>query len=110
MERNKYELTQRVLSRKYSDILQGFEKAHDDRRIAWNCYQQIISDCEDMRASGQETSFVCCAVNKSIHEQEAVIDEIITRFLGKVYLGSRWVDVREEMNEQETESHWRERK
>ncbi len=94
MGRNKYELQHRVLSHKYADILQGFEEAHDDRRIAWNCYQQIISACEVMRDSGMENNFVCCAVNKSIQEQEAEIDEIITRFTGKVYEGARWVDVR----------------
>lgn len=33
----------------------------------------------------------------TLQEQEAEIDEIITRFTGKVYLGVRWVDVREEM-------------
>ena len=97
MERNKYELQRGVLARKYAYILRGFEAARDDRRVAWNCYQQIIAACEAMRDSEMENSFICCAVNKSIQEQEAEIDEIITRFTGKVYLGVRWVDVREEM-------------
>lgn len=96
MEQNKYELQRRVLSRKYADILHGFEEACDDRRIAWNCYHQLISACEAMIDSGMENSFICCAVNKSIREQEAKIDEIITRFIGKVYTGVRWVDVLEE--------------
>ncbi|WP_300268972.1 hypothetical protein [uncultured Flavonifractor sp.] len=94
MEQNKYELQRRVLSRKYADILRGFEAARDDRRVAWNCYQQIIAACEAMRDSGMENNFACCAVNKAIREQEAEIDEIITRFTGKVYEGARWVDVR----------------
>lgn len=97
MERNKYELQREVLARKYETILKDFEDTNDDRRIAWNCYQQIIAACEAMRDSEMENSFICCAVNKSIQEQEAEIDEIITRFTGKVYLGVRWVDVREEM-------------
>lgn len=97
MERNKYELQRGVLARKYTTILQGFEEAKDDRRIAWNCYQQIIAACEAMRDSGMENNFICCAVNKSIRDQEAEIDEIITRFTGKVYMGVRWVDVQEEM-------------
>lgn len=70
MGRNKYELQRGVLARKYTTILQGFEEAKDDRRIAWNCYQQIIGACEAMRDSGMENNFVCCAVNKSIREQE----------------------------------------
>ncbi len=97
MERNKYELQHGVLARKYVDILRDFEEARDDRRVAWNCYQQIIAACEAMRDSGMENNFICCAVNKSILEQEAEIDEIITRFTGKVYMGVKWVDVREEM-------------
>lgn len=95
MGRNKYELQRGVLARKYTTILQGFEEAKDDRRIAWNCYQQIIAACEAMRDSGMENNFICCAVNKSIREQESEIDEIITRFTGKVYKGVRWVDVTE---------------
>lgn len=97
MERNKYELQHGVLARKYVDILRDFEEARDDRRVAWNCYQQIIAACEAMRDSGMENNLICCAVNKSILEQEAEIDEIITRFTGKVYMGVKWVDVREEM-------------
>ena len=64
MERNKYELLHGVLARKYVDILRDFEEARDDRRVAWNCYQQIIAACEAMRDSGMENNFICCAVNK----------------------------------------------
>lgn len=74
MERNKYELQREVLARKYETILKDFEDTNDDRRIAWNCYQQIIGACEAMRDSGMENNFVCCAVNKSIREQETEID------------------------------------
>ena len=45
MERNKYELQREVLARKYETILKDFEDTNDDRRIAWNCYQQIIAAC-----------------------------------------------------------------
>lgn len=70
MERNKYELQREVLARKYETILKDFEDTNDDRRIAWNCYQQIIGACEAMRDSGMENNFVLRAVNKSIREQE----------------------------------------
>ena len=95
MERNMYELKREVLARKYETILKDFEDTNDDRRIAWNCYQQIIAACEAMRDSGMENNFTCCAVNKAIHEQESKIDGIITRFTGKVYKGVQWVDVTE---------------
>lgn len=92
MERNKYDLTRKVLTHKYADILQNFEETCDDRRIAWNCYQQIITACQAMRDSGIENNFIRCAVNKRIQEQEAEIDKIITRFTGKVYKGIKWID------------------
>ena len=74
MDRNKYDLHREVLTHKYADILKSFEETHDDRRIAWNCYQQLIGACEAMRDSGMENSFACCAVNKAMQEQEAEID------------------------------------
>lgn len=70
MERNKYEIQRKVLAHKYGTILKDFEDTDDDRRIAWNCYQQLIGACEAMRDSGMENNFICCAVNKSIREQE----------------------------------------
>lgn len=66
MERNKYEIQRKVLAHKYGTILKDFEDTDDDRRIAWNCYQQLIGACEAMRDSGMENNFICCAVNKSI--------------------------------------------
>ena len=93
MERNAYEIKREVIIRKYANIIKSFEEAHDDRRIAWNCYQQIIGACEAMRDSDMENNFVHCAVNNSLRQQEAEIDEIITRFTGKVYKGVRWVNV-----------------
>ena len=91
MERNKYDLHREVLTHKYADILKSFEETHDDRRIAWNCYQQLITACEAMRDSGMEDSFACCAVNEAIRQQQAEIDAIITRFTGNVYKGAKWV-------------------
>lgn len=70
MGRNKYDIHREVITLKYADIIKSFEEARDDRRIAWNCYQQIIGACEAMRDNGMENSFVCCAVNDSIRQQE----------------------------------------
>ena len=72
MERNKYDLHREVLTHKYADILKSFEETHDDRRIAWNCYQQLITACEAMRDSGMEDSFACCAVNEAIRKVEEI--------------------------------------
>lgn len=70
MKRNMYQIKIEVLGRKYETILKDFEDTNDDRRIAWNCYQQLIGACEAMRDSGMENNFVCHSVNESIREQE----------------------------------------
>lgn len=99
----KYELHAEVLNNKYGRIIQGFEKACDDRRVAWNCYQQLITACGAMNESDMANSFVCCAVNDAIRQQEAEIDEIITRFTGLFYVGSRWLPEEEAIKERKRE-------
>lgn len=85
---NAYRTTAAVITRKYADFMGDFEQQHDDRRVAFNTYRQIIEACKAM--DGMENNFICCAVNNSIREEEAVIDEIIARFTGKVYKDCRW--------------------
>lgn len=95
MERNAYEIRIEVMTRKYGNILKAFEHTGDDRRFAWNCYQQLVNACQDMKDRGMENSFVCCAVNNKMHEQQTLIDGIITRFTGKVYQGFQWKNISE---------------
>lgn len=92
MRLSKYELHAKVLSDKYGEIIQGYEHQHDDRRIAWNCYNQLLAACKDMNDINTENSFICAAVNNAIKEQEAQIDEIIFRFEGLTRKGGRWVN------------------
>lgn len=92
MARNKYDLHAEIITRKYAKILQSFQEADDDRRIAWNCYQQLLTACGAMTACGMENNFVCCAVNEKIREQEAEIDSIITRFTGLEYRDYEWTE------------------
>lgn len=95
MERNMYQIKIEVLNHKYGSILKDFEETCDDRRTAWNRYQQLVDACQSMKDCGVENSFVCCAVNKQMREQQDVIDGIITRFTGKIYKGVKWEDVAE---------------
>lgn len=91
MKRNKYDLHIEVLGHKYGEVLQGFEEARDDRRIAWNLYQQIVGACKAMVECNVTDTFICVAVNKKIAEEEAMIDSIITRFTGKTYVSCKWM-------------------
>lgn len=92
MARKQYDLKAEVINHKYSRILRSFEEACDDRRIAWNCYQQLIAACGVLSSCDMENSFVCCAVNARIKEQEAKIDSIITRFTGLEYRDNEWTE------------------
>lgn len=83
--KQQYELKARVLTHKYGDIMTDYQDRTDDRRIAYNMYQQMLKACKDMSASGIDNSFIRNAVNEAIHVQEQEIDEIIIRFTGKVY-------------------------
>lgn len=81
MERNKYELLHGVLARKYVDILRDFEEARDDRRVAWNCYQQIIAPCSvccDTYGGCQEPCPYGCT-GEGAHEQKPVTTPPITQ-------------------------------
>lgn len=89
MMSNAYHITAAAITRKYAEFMEDFDQRHDDRRIAFNAYRQIIEACKAME--GVENIFIRVAVTRSIHEEEAEIDEIITRFTGKVYKDYRWV-------------------
>lgn len=85
---NVYRTMAVVITRKYAEFMEDFEQQHDDRRIAFNIYRQIIEACKAME--DMENIFVRVAVTRSISEAESEIDEIITRFTGKAYKGCRW--------------------
>lgn len=89
---NAYRLKAKVLTTKYGKILKEFEETGDDRRTAWNCYQQLLTACSDMEACGTENCFICNAVNMHMREQETIIDRIVTRFTGLEYRNYQWTE------------------
>ena len=93
MERNKYELQREVLARKYETILKDFEDTNDDRRIAWNCYQQIIAACEAMRDSGMENNFTCGYV-------DCVIGMMTSKEAARKLLREQLYDMRNELTKE----------
>lgn len=92
MTRNMYNIKAELLTRKYGEILKDFEDAVDDRRIAWNIYQQLLEVCQVMDECNMENAFICCAVSDKIKEKEASIDNIITRFTGLVFQDYTWTE------------------
>lgn len=94
MRLSKYELHAEVLNRKYSEIIKSYEHRCDDRRVAWNCYNQLLAACKAMAEINTENNFIRVAVDKAIKEQEAQIDEIIFRFEGLTRKNSCWVDTK----------------
>lgn len=89
MKKNEYRLKAEYITRKYSEFIEDFAKLTDDRRVAYNCYRQIMNACEAME--GQEDTFIRNAVNNHIQEEMKTIDRIITRFTRKVYQGMKWL-------------------
>lgn len=87
---NHYKRKAELISWKYAEFMPDFEKQGDDRRIAFNCYQQIIGACKVMAEINTDNNFICCAINHEIASQEEKIDSIITRFTGKVYKHACW--------------------
>lgn len=87
-----YELKAKVLIHKYGDIMADYQDRTDDRRIAYNMYQQALKACKDMAKSNIDNYFILNAVNEAIGVQKQEIDEIITRFTGKVYKDFTWVE------------------
>lgn len=83
-----YQLRAKILKHKYSAIAEEFKQYEDDRLLVANMLDQLLEVCEDMETV--VNAFICVAVNKSIKEQDAKMESIVTRFTGKVYKDNLW--------------------
>lgn len=83
-----YRLKAEILKRKYGAIAEEFKQYKNDRLLVANMLDQLLEACEGMETV--ENAFICVAVNKSIKEQDAEMESIVTRFTGKVYKDNRW--------------------
>jgi hypothetical protein len=86
-----YRLKAEILKRKYGVIAEEFKQYKDDRLLVANMLDQLLEVCEDMETV--LNAFISVAVNKSIKEQDAEMEAIVTRFTGTAYKDNRWQSV-----------------
>lgn len=87
-EKNVYRLKATILTQKYQSIAKDFEQHHDDRKLVTNMYHQLIDACKAMEH--MENSFVRVAFNVKFKEQDAEMEQIVTRFTDTAYDGHKW--------------------
>lgn len=90
MSESRYDVKAWLLKRKYEPFVQEFKQHHDDRILVVNMLDQLLEACEAMR--GMENVFVRVAFNRAFDEQDKEMEEIVTRFTGKVWNECKWVD------------------
>ena len=65
----------------YGKYIDEFRGCHDDRRVYYNIYQQIVEAVESL--DDNPNNYVCVAVNDAIRADLMMMDDILVRF-GKV--------------------------
>lgn len=72
-----------VLKTQYSRFMDEYQKASDDRRLAYNIYRQLLDGCVAMEPV--DSSIIHVAFNNYVKAEKQQIDEIILRFEGLKY-------------------------
>lgn len=88
---NAYKLEANLLRRKYAEIVEEFKQHKDDRLLVANMLDQLLAVCKVMEDI--DNAFISVAVRKSIKEQDAEMEAIVTRFTGTAYKDNRWQSV-----------------
>lgn len=91
MSQSRYGLKASLLKKKYEPFVEEFKQHHDDRILVPNMLDQLLEACEAMQS--MENNFVCVAFNNAFSEQNETMEEIVTRFTGKVWNGYKWIEV-----------------
>ena len=71
----------KYLKLKYGKIMQEYEQYNDDRKLAYNMYNQILEVLEDLQNCNN--SYIYVAVTIQINSDCLEIDDIIARFENK---------------------------
>ena len=87
---NRYRNKAKHFQNKYNPFLDEFSKHDDDRMLVVNMAKQVIEACKAME--GMDSVFVRVAFNKAFNEQNELMENIVTRFTGKVWNGWTWLD------------------
>lgn len=72
-----------VLKIRYSRFMDEYQKASDDRRLAYNIYRQLLDGCVAMESV--DSTIIHVAFNNYVNTETQQIDNIILRFEGLKY-------------------------
>lgn len=90
MSKSRYDVKARLLEKKYEPFMEEFKQHHDDRILVVNMLNQLLGACEAMQS--MDNVFVRVAFNRAYEEQDKEMEEIVTRFTGKVWNEYKWIE------------------
>lgn len=76
--RKQYQRKAHLLRNRLGKIMAVYKNEHDDRRLAYNVYREMLEACKAMESV--DNLAVHCAFNKYFDEEEELIQKIIDRF------------------------------
>lgn len=85
---NPYKLKARLFENKYGPFVEEFKQHNDDRILIVNILDQVLEACKAMELV--ENNLVRVAINEKLREEDAEMEEIVTRFTGKVFAWMKW--------------------
>lgn len=90
MSKSRHDVKAWLLEKKYEPFLEEFKQHHDDRILVVNMLNQLLDACKAMQS--MDNVFVRVAFNRAYEEQDKEMEEIVTRFTGKVWNGYKWIE------------------
>lgn len=85
---NIYKVKARLFENKYGPFVEEFKQHNDDRILVANILGQVLEACKAMESV--ENNLVRVAINEKLREEDSEMEEIVTRFTGKVFVGTKW--------------------
>lgn len=85
---NIYKVKARLFENKYGPFVEEFKQHNDDRILVANILGQVLEACKAMELV--ENNLVRVAINEKLREEDSEMEEIVTRFTGKVFVGTKW--------------------
>ena len=85
---NIYKVKARLFENKYGPFVEEFKQHNDDRILVVNILGQALEACKAMESV--ENNLVRVAINEKLREEDSEMEKIVTRFTGKVFVGTKW--------------------
>lgn len=86
----RYRRKAELLNKKYEPFIKEFRQHKDDRLLAVNMLDQLTRACKAMES--MDDAFVRAAFNHAFIGQNEMMENIVTRFTGKVWNGYAWIE------------------